>query len=694
MGLSDSIVIVNEFTVKTSNGGTRGGTPGEYITRYMGRDGATEPLTPVRLNELDSYIQCYMAREEATESIDYLPELKPKMRRAQKQGGVAFGNGDVSLSNEQVEKISNSIQSAFDDGKTIMKTVLSFDEEYLREAGIIDEDFVCAKPGDYRGNIDQFRLREAIMHGMERMAPMYDDLEYIGVIQVDTRHVHCHLCMVDHGEGTVTKDGTQYGKLTKQHKTRLRRGIDAELGHSAEMARTYSNIDFSKRNVKGFVKKFALKSVELNGGPQFLLACLPDDKRAWRAGTNRQDMKKANYIVREFVTQVLEQDDSGYYLALRSLGDYADARAARDGLGAEERDKLFQAGQERLIEDCMNGVYGVLKNITEDEKSVRTPLMDVMSSSYETSANKGSEDPLFEFGFKLRSYQSRLDHHRVEKKRYEVQRKAYENTENPTEASRPLYEFLKFEEEYNAMLMAKYQHFLRFVPEEEAYEDDLRSLLRYKSRVHDMERMIADKDMNRMTQESAEEYGRFTYGQSGGRFKIIQPAILDGRLDQMRARYDAMEDDFRDKLADYGMSMDSDGQVRHEPKYDFQDVKALDLHHLSYDFPSDVRVSNFNVQRFVDVANQRYELYGKAREYLIASDQERNVRFLPEYDVMQMKELADRMTANGTLVSMRKPDGGKFKKSKTIRLDNDYRRDMDLVVRTTVDSTRFEFDNI
>lgn len=692
MSLSTNIVVVNEFTVKSGKSGTRGSTPGQYITRYMGRDGATETLTPVRLNEMDSYIQCYMAREDAVESIDDFHELKPKMKKSQKQGGVAFGNGDISLSNEQVEKISNSVQAAFDEGKTVMKTVLSFDEEYLRETGVIDETFVCKKAGDYRGNLDQGRLREAVMHGMERLAPMYDDLEYIGVIQVDTKHVHCHICMVDHGEGTVCKNGTQYGKLTKQHKSRLRRGIDAELTHSAEMARTYSNIDFSKRNVKGFVKKFALKSVELNGGPQFLLACLPDDKRLWRAGTNRKEMKKANYIVREFVDQVLEQDGSGYYLVLRSLGDYADSRAAREGLSTEERDKLFNNGKERLIEDCMNGVYSVLKDISDDERSVRTPLMDVMSSPYEDVANKSSEDPMFEFGFKLRSYQSRLDHHRVEKKRYEIQRKAYESTDNPSEASKPLYDFLKFEEEYNAMLMAKYQHFLKFIPEDEAYEEDLKALLRYKGRVHDMENMIADKSMNRMTQQSAEEYGRLVYNQSGGRFKIIQPSILEGRLDQMKAQYQAHEDDFKSKLADYGLSLDGE-EVRHEPAYDFQDVKALDLHHLSYDFPTDIRVSNFNVQRFVDASNRRFELYEGARDYLISSGQERNVRFLPEQDIQQMKAFADRLKLTGNFETQRKPADGKFKKSKTFKLDQDYRRDMDLIVRTTVDSARFELEH-
>ena len=50
MGLKQSVVIVNEYTIKTGDkGGTRGGTPGDYVLRYMARVGATEDITPTKL---------------------------------------------------------------------------------------------------------------------------------------------------------------------------------------------------------------------------------------------------------------------------------------------------------------------------------------------------------------------------------------------------------------------------------------------------------------------------------------------------------------------------------------------------------------------------------------------------------------------------------------------------------------------
>lgn len=52
MSLKQSIVVVNEFSVPTpgggKHGGSRGGTPGAYVMRYMARKGATEPVAPIR----------------------------------------------------------------------------------------------------------------------------------------------------------------------------------------------------------------------------------------------------------------------------------------------------------------------------------------------------------------------------------------------------------------------------------------------------------------------------------------------------------------------------------------------------------------------------------------------------------------------------------------------------------------------
>ena len=51
MGLAQGIVIVNEYTINKGGKGSRGSTPGDYVTNYMSRGTATETLTPVKLTE-------------------------------------------------------------------------------------------------------------------------------------------------------------------------------------------------------------------------------------------------------------------------------------------------------------------------------------------------------------------------------------------------------------------------------------------------------------------------------------------------------------------------------------------------------------------------------------------------------------------------------------------------------------------
>ena len=86
MGLKQSIVIVNEFTTPLpGSGGSRGGTPGEYITRYMARELATESLAPIRRHRTDDFIMRYMARESATEAIDLPTRQALKARKNDKK---------------------------------------------------------------------------------------------------------------------------------------------------------------------------------------------------------------------------------------------------------------------------------------------------------------------------------------------------------------------------------------------------------------------------------------------------------------------------------------------------------------------------------------------------------------------------------------------------------------------------------
>ncbi|MGW0577115.1 relaxase MobL [Streptomyces sp. NPDC002920] len=685
MGLKQDIIVINEFSVPLPGGkGSRGATPGDYVTQYMAREEATESLAPIQRLRTDDFIMRYMARESAVERAGISRgAAKHEMRQPQGDGGVAFGYGSVSLSDEQLRAAGKDIQQHFENGKTVLKTVLSFDEEYLRKHKIVDEDFHCEACGDYRGHIDQMKLRMAIMHGLERMSSGtsgFDDLRYVGVIQVDTEHVHCHLAMVDGGRGQVTKNGTQRGKLLDRHKSRLRRGVDAWLDEKQAVAHLSSAVGYERRNVTTFIKRWAHKQIRAESLPQFLLACLPADRTLWRAGSNDARMRKANQLVTELVEEQLDRAGSPMPEAMERIVDYANERRATESLSTEEWQKLVEQGRTQIMERAVNGTYQMLRAIPESELRVRTPMLDVMGMDYQQMAvlaadrqgeDENAEADLVSFGFRLRSYASRLQHHREKAGVYRDLAHQWEQAEKAdvaAEDSRPLYDFYRFEENYHRRLMSKYRHFLPFLGDAGQWYQQ-QDVATYGQRLLSLMALRADASLQRMKDsEEAENLGRTIYDQPGGRLLTEGKrgrAVLDARIRTMKQSYDQKLDGLRADLASSGLVLrvgsSAEDQASTETDevstnfktvagaaYDFDKVKALDLHHLGYDFVTDIEIGPQARQTFVETTRDRRRLLLAAMDYLDQSGQAEAIPDLPVDDVAAMTRVSRELTPQQT----------------------------------------------
>ncbi|WP_247040340.1 relaxase MobL [Arthrobacter rhizosphaerae] len=683
MGLKQDIVLVNEYSVPLPGGkGSRGGTPGDYVTRYMAREQATESLAPIQRLRTDDFILRYMARESAVERAGTSRlDTKTAMRQAQGDGGVAFGYGSVSLSDEQLRAASKDIQRHFESGKTVLKTVLSFDEDYLKRRGIVSEDFHCEGRGDYRGHIDQMKLRMAIMHGLERMSSGtsgFDDLRYVGVIQVDTEHVHCHLAMVDAGHGNLAKDGTQRGKLLDRHKSRLRRGMDGWLDEKQAVAHLSSAVGYERRNVTTYIKRWAHDRMRAESLPQFLLACLPADRSLWRAGSNDLRMRKANQLVSELVAEQLERPGSPLPEAMEKVVDYANQRRGSEGLSKDQWQRLIDAGRDRITERAVNGVYQMLRALPPEELRVRTPMLEVMGMDYAQMAvlaaerqeqagdEHGGEDDLVTFGFRLRSYASRLQHHKTKAGVYRDLVRQWERAEKADvadEDSRPLYDFYRFEEDYHRRVMSKYQHFLPFIGDVGQWYERQQHVADYGQRLLSLMALRQDASLQRMKDsEEAERLGREIYDQPGGRHLTEGKAgrvVLDGRIAAMKEIYNERVNELRSDLADSGLVLVAGAAGQAEAKesgvtaelsiepgtpHPFDEVKALDLHHLGYDFVTDVEIGQRARQDFSAAAMQRRRLLLAAMEYLDQSGQSEAIVDLPVDDIASMTRLSRSLT--------------------------------------------------
>ncbi len=704
MGLKQDLVIVNEFSIPVPSGkkgrtGTRGGTPGDYVTRYMAREMATESLAPIRRQRTDDFIVRYMARKEATEAVTVRDRrvLKRKMAAAQGAGGVAFGYGQVSLSHDQLLEASSDIQRLFDSGHTVMKTVISFDQEYLRKHRVIPEDFVCEKRGDYRGHLDQMKLRLAVMRGVERMGRgLYDDLRYVAVIQVDTEHVHCHLAMVDAGRGNLAADGTQKGKISARARSLLRRGIDSWLDEKQTVRHLTSAVGYERRNVTTFVKKWAHQQMLRESLPQFLLACLPADRRLWRYSTNNQAMRKPNRIVRQLVREVFDRPGSPYGQVMAEVRSYADHRRRKEGLNADQWRQLVHTGEERIMERSVNAVYAMLRQLPADALRIRTPMLDAMGLDYETLAERAhaktdDQEDLISFGFRMRSYASRLQHHTENRQHFHERAREWEASDaqgRAAAASRAVYEFFREEEEYHAKVASKYRRFLNFVPASETWHDGWEEVAEYGERVISLESMRRDQSLRRMKDlDEAERLGREIYGQSGGRLVAAGDAtstrVLETRLRQMRKRYSDKVEDLRVKLAARGLRLElatdpatgrDTPKISHGAEHDFQEVKGLDLHHMRFDFAQDSPVGKKTLRAFVEAARRRADALDAAGLYLVSSGQEDAISELPVDDIRRMVRLAEEIeTAEAPTLPSHIAELARehvvVKRSRTVRLD-------------------------
>lgn len=701
MGLKQSIIVKNEFTCKTPNGGTRGGSPGSYIIDYMSRGGATEVLTPVRRSDDQNYILNYMLREEAAKDAESVPELKHDFYELSGLGGKAFGYGEVSLSDASLRKAASDVDIQFKSGKTVLKTVISFEEEYLREMGIIRPDFHLQFPGDYHGNIDQLKLRMAIMNGLTKASRGYDDLQYVGVIQIDTAHVHCHLAMYDKGVGTIMQDGTQRGKMTDRAKRDLRRGVDMYLEEKQSVIQMTSTVGYHKQNTVGFVKRFTHQAISNRGLAQFMISCLPEDKNLWFSDVQVPQMQKPHEIVKSYVQNIFAMPESGYQAAIQNIYEYAYRH------GGYTRAIILEK-QHQIMTDSMNVVYDSLRQISDDERIIKTPLLGVMSLEYKDAADYAgvtNSNAVAEFGFKLRSYKNRLDYHSAEFQKYHESRMNYEQqmispnpAERPTEQSRAMYDYYRMEEEYNEMLMSKYLHFLDFVPPEQEYENDIKELWQLDRRRSNLERMLHDASIFRFSANMAEQYGQRVYDIPGGQYVISDPDKLYQELDYMKTEYGHMRDQCEVKLSIRGFQLTEDDKVVRGHKYVFDEVKSLDLHHMEYDFPRDFQIPKEQSDRFVKVADRRLEIYNKAKDYLVASDQEEMLYHLSGPDIVKQQDFAKQFRYTGQIQTARQQIWLPPKQMGTIRLDDHFyvhqeeeiREEIKSVVENTVLSLQYE----
>lgn len=567
MGLIQDIVVVNEFThnhVKTPGKGSRGGSIGNYILQYVTREAATETLSPVQVNEdgsISRFNHRYRLREETTNrlkseerGISAVKELKDEFREIDLLSGRSFGNRGVSLSEETLRYSSGIIQQSFDEGRVANKMILSFTEEYLKEHQIVDAQYQHQGRGGYKGNIDQLKLRHAVINGMDKMmnAGGWSDPEWVASIQLDTNQVHVHIALADKElspkrEIIFLGKMQDRGKLTDREMLSLRRGIHHDLVDSKQFHSFHNHVSLERQNVAGFVKDYAYDQIGRNSKLQVLVAALPEDKRMWRYGTNRREMKRANELAIDVVQDLFKRlpEKSGYSDATQAVYEYARNKRAIEGFDLKECRRLVDNGLSMIEQRAVNGLFDSLKEYEKDQLPIQTTMLDIQSSSEDEllrnmSNQSSTETDVFNsvgFELRVRGYNKRRDMHELKSREYKQLIDEFDTVDQETGVSDGAYALRRLYEEeleWHMRLADKYRYFFKLhdikdrssIPEmKEKYEsllDDYNALYRKDQFLEDSEKesffdgLSFDRASFTEHQDELNLYIKDTYGVDNG----------------------------------------------------------------------------------------------------------------------------------------------------------------------------------
>lgn len=712
MSLKQSIIIRNEYTnnVRSEPGkGSRGASPGQYVMRYMAREDATEILSPVEIennyekiipdihdfeSEYDSDgFTRYIARSEATEKLkskddDLLDSpdaygsplvIKHRFKKMDKLSGRAFGSSGMSLRQDQLEDSSEAIQEAFDNGHSVQKIILSFEEEYLRETGVLDPEFKYTGRGSYMGHIDQVKLRTAISKGVNDMtkAGRFADPEWVGTIQMDTGNVHSHIALVDKEFSSfrMKDDGADKGKINEQEKYMFRKGIHFELEDMTNLKSFHKQASTERQNVSTFVKDYAHSTIRNNSSVQLLLASLPKERTNWRYGTNRESMKYPNELATNIVNRVFneEPEESGYDNALQSVYDYADESRIRNKLSDDEYDDIILSGREHIIERSVNGLYSSLKTLNTDFLQTRTYMTDIHSSSDEdlaralkidsddtsqTESDTGDDFDTAAFILRVRGYGKRIEIHETMSEEHFDLASEFDEADDAgmvDDSAHVMRIYYEEEQRYHMGLTDKYRKLLLLRnPYDEAPIEYMTP--KYESLVEQFGQILENEEES--GQKLMHERNAYTKDLREYTFESFQVGVATLR------EWDAITD-YSTGFDDNARGDDSTGHVETRFVLPFRpdsrvenltdthidDVKAYDVHHLGLDYYSshDTSISPTNTLNFANKWGSRQDVSDRALIYVNSTNQVLPILENSLSDLKDMSRVVDTAVSQGII---------------------------------------------
>ncbi|MCW1929576.1 MobP2 family relaxase [Bhargavaea beijingensis] len=247
MSNSPAVVIKSKFQAGSS-GGSSFNNYLEYIDRAE---------TKTKDNGYESY-QDYMSNEEKTTGI--------------------FTNAKDILSDDEKKAYKEVFKTAQENGSVLWQDVISFDNEWLKEMGVLYEG----------GGIDEKKLKEATRSSVNEMLKseqLLDSAVWTAAIHYNTDNIHIHVATVQIND--FRERGKRMPKsISKMKSTVANRIMDRSLEN--QKLNEFIRKDLVNGKKEDKIVSFKNRIVNRDLVKQFekVYGMLPEDKRLWKYNMN------------------------------------------------------------------------------------------------------------------------------------------------------------------------------------------------------------------------------------------------------------------------------------------------------------------------------------------------------------------------------------------------------------------------
>ena len=404
-----------------------------------------------------------------------------------------------------------------------------------------------------------------------------------------------------------------------------------------------------------------------------IMGSLPVNRELWASDSRDSSMKYPNEVARGFVQRLYNDypEQTGYKDAFQRIVDIADS------------DEFVENGRKELIDRGVDALYNQIKQVGDDDTSVKTDLLKVQSMDDDALKRailaRGERLEEFDpFGFELRT---RAYNNRIRKHTRIVEDNAkalidYNASEHSVDASRMAI-YYETEMLYHAETSDKYRSFFAWRVERDSdvrdmYESVLESYETLKNREQLLETPLDDV-LNKYGYESVDD-ARLHIDEFNARV-LLDTRVSDAALlltNTGRKVYEQHIEPVRKEyeLANqlYAVEAYKKGQISapmlvevfrnkeqapfppqamsdlYSKEY-FERIKSHDLHDLDVDYYGQSRVG-FNrhvVEQFADQYNMRLSAYVGARDYLEETNQDTVLLKPTEQDLYKMRDTVEQL---------------------------------------------------